>query len=89
MVAIGVPPSGSVAVDNFDILGTGRCPGEADPPLLVDADAVLTGAIPSKGFQSVPGWDSQVVEGVGGVQHSELAQGGPFDAWVEPLGTFA
>jgi len=31
-----------MVVSDFDVLGTGVCPAEADPELVVDADAVLT-----------------------------------------------
>jgi len=33
-----------VIVDDFDIAGAAGAPGEADAPLVVDADAVLAGA---------------------------------------------
>src|SRR6478609_9481390 len=33
-----------VVVNKLDVAGTAGTPGEADPPLVVDADAVLAGA---------------------------------------------
>jgi hypothetical protein len=50
-------------------------PGEAQAELVVDADAVLTGAIASQGFQSVAWRDPQVVEAASDVQLPELATG--------------
>jgi hypothetical protein len=34
-----------VVVDDLDVFRPGRGPAEADPPLLVDPDAVLPGAV--------------------------------------------
>jgi hypothetical protein len=36
---------GSVVVDDLDVIGGARAPGEADAELIVDADAVLAAAI--------------------------------------------
>jgi len=63
-----------VVIDDFDVLRTGSAPSKADPPLLVDADAVLTGAIAPQLLQSVTRRDPRVVECLRGVQDQQLAQ---------------
>lgn len=37
-------------------------PDEAEPPLVIDADAVLPGAVAAKRFEPMRRWHSQVVE---------------------------
>jgi len=45
--------SASVVIGDFNLLGTGVRPGEADPVLLVDPNAVLSFPLSRQGFQSV------------------------------------
>jgi hypothetical protein len=78
-------------VDDPDVVGITRLPAEADPPLTVDADAVLAGAVTAEPFESVAGWHAQIVDAGRGVQHPQLAQGGllhvgPESADVATLG---
>ena len=47
-----------VIVDNFDVFSTGIRPVEANPPLVVHSDAVLTEPIPGELFESVTGRNS-------------------------------
>src|SRR5271166_4561706 len=42
-----------VVVDQFDVAGAAGTPGEADAPLVVDADAVLAGAAAGQFLESV------------------------------------
>jgi len=43
-------------VNNFNIFRVSILPDEAHPKLIVDADAMLTGAITSEWFKAVTGW---------------------------------
>jgi hypothetical protein len=43
-----------MVVDNLHVVGVTLFPAEADPPLVVDTDAVLTATIAVKLFQFVP-----------------------------------
>ena len=43
----------SVVVDNFDVIDTIFLPNEAHPPLVIDADAVLSFAVAGQGLQAV------------------------------------
>src|SRR5664280_820520 len=83
MVVMG--GTSSVVVHDLDVGGSGVGPDEADPPLLVDADAVLSGPVPAECFQPVARRHSQVVERFGSVQHHQLPQGCSFDTWVDAL----
>jgi hypothetical protein len=78
-----------LVVHQLDVLGSGRRPDEADPPLLVDPDAVLAGPVALEGLAAVACRDTKVVQVLCGVQHDQLAQGYPFDPGVEALGSLA
>jgi hypothetical protein len=48
-------------------------PAEADAVLIVDADAVLAGAIAREGLEAIPGRHAQIVEPPGDLQLKPLA----------------
>src|SRR5258708_6072470 len=49
----------SMIVGYFHLFGVGSGPDETDAPLVVDADAVLAGAVASQRFEPVAGRKSQ------------------------------
>jgi hypothetical protein len=51
-----------VIVNDFHIVGIARVPPEAQPPLIVDAYAVLPGPIAPQGLETVPGRRAQLLE---------------------------
>lgn len=61
-------------VDDLDVKAISGTPEKADPPLIIDADAVLPGAFALQGFETVPGRNPEVFKGFGGVQHDELSK---------------
>jgi hypothetical protein len=69
----------SVVVDELDVLGAGVRPAEADPELVVDPDRVVAGSVALELLESVPRWESEVLETFGRVQLSKLALGHPLD----------
>src|SRR6516162_11326663 len=69
-----------VVIDDFDIGRTLLGPNEADAPLVIDADRVLTPAISRPRFQPVRRGSAQVVELAGAMEHVELSQRLFFDA---------
>jgi hypothetical protein len=75
-----------VIVDDLDVVGIAFPPPEADPPLIVDPDTVLTGSIAAKTFETVAGWHAKIVQLLGGVQHPKLSQGHPLDTRSESPG---
>ena len=58
-------------------MGVSADPAEADPPLVVDPDAVLPEPVGSQFFQAVGGRHSEIGEARGGIQHQEFAKGYP------------
>ncbi len=62
-----------MVVNDFNIFWPGFRPDEAEPELVVDADAVLAMTISPKRLQAIPWWDLEIVEAAGGIQDGELA----------------
>ena len=58
-----------MVVDDLDVMGVAALPTEANPELVVDADAVLTDAIAGKLLKSIGRRHLEVGEGGGGVEH--------------------
>jgi len=77
----------SVIVDDLDFEGLRLPPDEADPPLVVDSDAVLSAPPSFQGLQTISGWDSEVLEGSRSVQQQELAPRHAFES-SEPRHVF-
>lgn len=86
-----------MVVDDLYIGGAFCRPDEADAPLLVDADAVLSLSVVPQGLQAVAGRGLQVIKNCRPVELRQLAQRGSlnvhpaFDALalIEGLGVFA
>jgi hypothetical protein len=74
-----------VVVHDLDVFRSCRGPSKADPPLIVDTDAVAVGAVTFELLQPIPGRDSEVSELVGGVEDEQLSQGGSLSLLVEAL----
>lgn len=51
-----------MVINNFYFFSTGISPKKAYPPLVVDADAMLTRTITLKRFKMITGWYSQVIK---------------------------
>lgn len=66
---------GLVVVNNFNFVRVSGIPAEADAPLIVDADAVLPGPVPLKGFKAVAGRNAESLQGGGGIEDVELVNG--------------
>ena len=58
----------SVVVDDLNILRARIGPSEKDPVLVIDPDTVLPLSVATKRLESIPRWDSQVIENRCGVQ---------------------
>ena len=61
-----------MVIADLDVMCSIGAPDEADPPLVVDTNAVLSGPVMSEPLQSVSRWASQIFQGVGCVQHEKL-----------------
>jgi hypothetical protein len=66
-----------VVVDDFDVVRIPGSPTEADTPLLVDPNAVLTSPAAAEPLKPVSRWTSEVIEGLGRIQHEQLSVSGP------------
>lgn len=72
--------SGSVVLDNFDLVRTVLLPAEADAPWVVDSNGVLAFAVSFENFQTVTGWDGEVFEFGDGLNLSQFPQRDALDA---------
>jgi|HubBroStandDraft_6_1064221.scaffolds.fasta_scaffold176413_2 hypothetical protein len=60
-------------VGNFDFEGVAAPPNEADSPLIVDANAVLSLPIAAQGFEPIARRGCQIAEVGGSVELPELS----------------
>ena len=63
-----------MVIDNFNAGGMAINPHKANPPLGVDADAVLAFPVAFEGFQLVTWWHPQKIQHRGRVHLLQLAQ---------------
>ena len=64
-----------MVVDDLDVVGVAFRPPEADAPLIVDANAVLSLSIATERFQAVAWRRAQEIKGVSGVDQEQLSLG--------------
>jgi len=67
-----------VIVDDLDVERVAVIPAEADPPLIIDSDAMLTLPISREFFQAIPRRHFEVAQRVSRVQQEELNTEGEF-----------
>lgn len=73
----------AVVIDNRHVVGIAVPPGETNRPLVVDADAVLPGAIATQFLQAVAGRDAKIVGRLRRVDRDELAEHRPSQlGWI-------
>jgi hypothetical protein len=63
-----------VVVDDLDFVRVLALPSEADPPLIVDPDAVSACSLPAEPFETIARRHPQVRECHGRIEHPKLAQ---------------
>jgi hypothetical protein len=68
-----------VVVHDLDISRVSCIPGEADPPLVIDSNAELTGAIPHESLQAIRRRNSKILECACSVDHPKLSKGDALD----------
>ena len=78
-----------VIVDDLDVVRVAVLPPEADAPLIVDANAVLPGAIPFQLLQAVAGRDAEVLKLLRGVDEAELPEQRPLEVGREAADALA
>jgi hypothetical protein len=70
--------------NDLHILGTISYPAEADPPLIVDPDALLPLTVATQSLQSIAGRNAQVIEANGDLELAQLAACHDRDALKAP-----
>jgi len=82
---IGSIRSVSVVVDEVDIFRTFLSPDEAETPLRVHADAVLSASVADQRLESVAWRDPEVLDILSRMDQLELPQGRPLHRPVDTL----
>ena len=72
-------------VGDLDIPGRAIAPYKAEPPLIVDANAVLALTIAAQSLQPVTGRHPQIVQLPGGINGQKLRAGAPLKSVPEAL----
>jgi hypothetical protein len=72
-----------VIIGEFNVVGVGIAPSEADSPLIVNPDAVFSLSISGQLFKTVPRREAQIDQIFRGVQHNEFPLGEPLHVLVE------
>ncbi len=62
-------------VSDFHVIGVPIPPFEADAPLVIDANAILTRAIAGQFFQAIRRRNAKVLERHGPIQHTQFPEG--------------
>lgn len=73
-------------VDNFNVKRVSIFPQEANPPLVIDPNAVLPLTISTQRFEPVARRGGQIAQFRRRVELSQLPQSGPFDGLEAPRG---
>ena len=61
-------------VGNLDPPGVAVSPFKANPPLLIDTDAILAGAVSTQSLQTVGRRHAQILQSLCPVKHAQLTQ---------------
>jgi hypothetical protein len=64
----------SVEVDDLDIVRVPGPPTEADPPLVIDANAVLSGTITKQLFEAIARWRPEILHLLCRVKDEQFAE---------------
>ena len=63
-----------MVVDDFNLMGVASGKSETDPILIIDPDGVLAAPITTQFFQSVAGWEFEIIEGGGGPNKTKFSK---------------
>lgn len=63
-----------MVVNDLHLLWSGVCPYEADAPLVIDSDAVLSGTITFQRLESVSWREPKILQRLGGANLTKLSQ---------------
>jgi hypothetical protein len=66
-------------------VGVAVTPTKADPPLVVDSNAPLPEPVSRQLLETVPGWNLEIIQSFGGIEHDQFPQRNPMDRRRELL----
>ena len=78
-----------MVIHDFDVMRIGVSPPEADTPLVVDSNAVLTFPVSCQSFQSIAGRNSQIIDRLSSIQHRQLSERRLLYVLAKPPGSFS
>jgi hypothetical protein len=79
----------SMVINDLYVVGVPGPPAEADPPLLVDANAVLARPVTLELLESIRRRDSQVLQGRRGIEHPKFSERDALNIRSKPLDALA
>jgi len=62
-------------INNLDTFSGPIHPAKADSPLIINANAVLTGTIALERLKMIPGWNPQILKAIGDFELPEFSPG--------------
>jgi hypothetical protein len=74
-----------VIVRDLDVVSVTFAPDKADSPLVVDPDAMLTGAVSLQSLQSIARGHSQIMQAHGSIEHQQLLATRPPNVTPKPF----
>ena len=63
-----------MVIHHFHVIGVATLPFKTNPPLVVDANAILTGSFAGQFLQAIGRWHAEVAQGARPIQHPQLTQ---------------
>lgn len=79
----------SMVIRNLNLVGVAVLPDEADTPLVIDPDAVLSLTVSREFLQPICRRDSEIFQALGSFDHLELPLHGALDVWWKPARSFS
>ena len=74
-----------MVVDDFNVGCVFAVPAETYPPLIIDANAVLAGAIAFERFQAISGRNTQITQVARAMNLREFTQSHSLDLWRQAV----
>lgn len=68
-----------MVVNDLNVVGIAILPAKADAPLIIDANTVLSGAIPVELFEPIARRGPEIDHGLGRINDGQLAQHGTLE----------
>jgi hypothetical protein len=73
----------SVVVNDLDVSSPRGSPAEADPPLIIDPDAVLPRPIAAELLEPIPGRHAQIIKCLRRIDDQQLPIRHPLQIWTK------